>query len=464
LVVFYLGIFGIGEGILAEVDENATAGRGSNSTTKDPVALLSLRDVIELALKNNTSLKQENLRKKLEKHSLNIQRAKFLPTIDASGVYKRGRKKNIEDIKYDEDYSSTSTGINLNYNLFNSGIDILTFNYKKHNLKVQEYTEENKSQSVTYEAVVKYYNILLLEANKNVAQESENSYLEILKSIEASHDVGIASSIDRLQAENSYQSSRLDFMEADNKLRDGYADLNVFLGREPNSAIDLEKSKMAVKKEAIDVDEYVRLALINRPDLKKARELRKQAEDGLTLAKMNLYPSVGVDFDTSLAKMKTSYSRKYSERMDDSGGGSGLVADAHVTAFVKIPVFAGLSTLNAIGLKRKELEIISLQLEELERGVAKDVLVACRDFEHDQAAFFLSKDLLETKTNETRMILEMYSKGSKSLADVTKVQADLEKTKLSFIKFKHNWLTRRIHLLKLIGMINLESIINISEF
>jgi outer membrane protein TolC len=474
LTVFYLGV-SVAVGIIpTHITAQAAVVGKKKPSTDDSSSPFSLREVIETALNNNASLREESLRKKVEEHSLNIQRAKFLPTVEATTAYRRGILKNIEDrvgagsasggIMMNsgdkEDYNLATAEIGLRYNLFNSGNDIISFNYRKHSLRAHEYSEEEKAQNIVYDAVVKYYNILFLETSRGVAQESENSYLELLESIKASHDVGLVSSIDRLQAENSYQSSRLDVMDADNKLKDGYADLNIFLGRDPDQIVNLEKPKMEVRRETVDVDEYIRTALLNRLDIKKMQELRKQAGEALKLTRISLLPGLSVDFNSGVRTGDVTDTRTSTSKFNRGK----LVADTNIVATLKIPVFSGLSTLNAIRLKEKELEIVDTQLEELEREVSREVLVACRNFEHDQAAFFLSKDLLETKTSETRMILDMYATGARSLADVTKAQAELEKTKLSFIKFKHNWLTGRIYLLKLTGMISLESVINVSEF
>jgi outer membrane protein TolC len=460
LPILYLGSVAAIDVAVAKTGENAAIPGKRSAVIDNSNVLLSLREVVEMALKNNASLRQESLRKKEEEHNLGIQRARFLPTVDAVASYTRGVSKNIEDAGELTDYNEATGEIALRQNLFNSGVDLITFRYKKYGLQVYKYYEEEKAQSIVYDAVLKYYNILFLEANRDVAQESENSYLELLKSIKASHGVGLASSIDRLQAENSYQTSRLDVMDADNKLKDSYADLNVFLARDPNYAINLEKPKIEIKKETISADEYIRLALINRPDLKRMRELQKQAKEGLRLARMSLFPSFTVDF---ASRIGTGPVMDRSTNTSKFNRGK-IVTDTYVVAAVKIPVFSGLSTLNSIRIKEKALEIIDLQLEELEREISKEVLVACRNFDYDQVAFFLSKDLLETKTSETRMVLDMYATGSKSLADVNRAQAELEKTKLNFIKFKHSWLTRRINLLKLTGMINLESVINVSGF
>ncbi|MDR2077887.1 MAG: TolC family protein, partial [Rickettsiales bacterium] len=298
--------------VSAKIKSDRVIARENKNSVDDSDNLFSLREIIELALKNNASLKQEVLKRKLEEHNVNIQRAKFLPTVDAYTTYRRGIKfNNIQtserksiafgsaiSINHDEektDYNTAKTEVGLAYNLFNSGTDFITFRYRKYGLRASEYAEEDKTQSIIYDAVIKYYNILFLEANRSVAQESENSYLELLESIQASHGVGVASSIDRLQAENSYHSSRLDVMEADNSLKDSYTDLNVFLGRELNYTINLEKPKTDVKNISIDVDEHIRLALLNRPDLKRLRELRNQAKEKLKLMRISLLPSLSVD-------------------------------------------------------------------------------------------------------------------------------------------------------------------------
>jgi outer membrane protein TolC len=424
---------------------------------------LSVREVVELALRNNNDLLVIGLNTRIAEGNVSISKAEFVPKVSVAASYSRGIAKDIENSATKTGHMNGASGsATVSYNLFNSGQDRIVFEMRRSELQIAEYEETQKIQSTILEAMKKYYEIILLEAKKDSAMESENFHKEVLESTGLGYELGEKNSIDRLKAENAYYNSKLTVLNENNVLVNAIANLSVFLGQKPDQLIVLEKPKINTNRWVIDGDEQLEIALANRLDLKIAREKRNVSELKLRLtAYGSFYPTVAVNTEARVGRA--------SERgvfTSDSGKftASDLIASADINVTLNFIAFSGLSGINRVKNAQRSFEVSNLYVKNLELSIGNEVLKICRNLEVYQMSYQLAKDSMEMKKKELALMMERYNNGSASLAELLKTQSEVESAKVLFIEKRHNLLIARMGLLEVTGTANLENIINNNWF
>lgn len=426
-------------------------------------APITLEYLIRMALIRNQNVELAKINLEIAKHNLDAQKSRFLPTIQANGAYSLSESDRIDSMwPFGGTYiskgkwgSGANGSINLSYNITNFGHDFASYKSVKYSLKSTEYSKDKMLQDIIYSIVEQYYQILSYEAKKQAAIEMENAYSETLKAAELKYEIGIVPLIDKLSAENSYSNSKMNSLESKNSLIKSKANLNLLLNLDSTYNLILENPKIELKKVYLVLDELIKEALKNRVDLKKLIEDKKKIAQELNATKTARYPSIDLRASTGGNKQ---LSPKLSSKVDK------ILFNNSASLSVTVPIFSGFSVTNSIKIKEKELKSINIKIEELKKEIANEVLAAYYDFETNQNKFFISKDLLRTATENAKVSFGMYKNGKSSILDVLNAQAKLEDAKLQFINSKYSWLIYRIKLLKAIGKLNIDNIVNMEKF
>lgn len=423
---------------------------------------LELTDIIKLAIVRNLTVKDIKIKVESTKNNLNAQWSRFLPTIQLRSAYNLSKNDGITrdyinhySIQKGEWGSSANGSIDLSYNITNFGHDIASYKSAKYYLKSTEYYRDKIVQDTIYTVAEHYYQVLSYQSKKEAAIEMENTYLETFKAAELKYKIGIVPLVDKLNSENSYSNSKMNSLESKNALIKAIASLNILLNLEPNYNLNLAESKIELKKIVLVLEDLIKEAFENRVDLKKISEDKKRVVQDLKATKAARYPSV--DLRASSGGHKQIDPKLISE-IDK------ILYDNSVNLSITVPIFSGFGVTNNIKIKEKELKSINLKIEELKKEISNEVLAAYYDFETNQNKFFISKELLRTATENAKVSFGMYKNGKASILDVLNAQAKLEDAKLQFINSKYSWLIYRIRLLKAIGKLNIDNILNMEKF
>lgn len=416
-----------------------------NLSAKNNEIPLNLYNLIYIALQRNNSTREAFINIKIAERQLGKQKSVYYPTVSASAGYSRN-----DGDSYNTPQEAFNASLDLNYEIFTFGKNSASVKAMESYLSSVKYERDNLVQNVIFEVINSYYSLLSLEAQKTAALESEILSQEAYKAASLKYKIGLVPLIDKLQSKTSYVESKSKRVEIENNIKKQKASLNNLLNLEPNYTIYVDEPDIKIKGITKSIDYYLKKARENRFDLKSLVASKEQALAELKAAKAERYPTINLQ--GSIGDRKD---------LSDDRVSSDHFVDNNISIGVSVPLFTGFSTYNNIKVYEQNIEKLNIQIEQKERDISKEVWDAYQDFNTNQVSYFLAKETLETAKESARLTLGMYKNGKASILDVLTSQDSLESSKYNFINATYNWLVYRMKLLKVIGKMNLENIINI---
>lgn len=301
-------------------------------------SVLSLKDCITIALKNNPNIKNAQYNYGISKANVGIARADFFPKI---GV---GTGWNLNDSHSNRQTISTnaySVEATLNQLLWNFGKTNANIRMQKFYLIADEYNFANTVRETTFLVKQRYYEVLAARAtvaiNTAYVDINERNYLRT----KAYFDEGIKSKIDLVNAEVTLSDSKISLIKSENSYKNSLVNLNnaMYLSEAPIYSISstedfniedniapvdlaqvLQKSdnqdkyqvpvsvgdaKLLTAVEKLEIltdykvqefpysfEECIKMAYDNRADLKAYNATLDAIKENLLYVKRNYYPEV----------------------------------------------------------------------------------------------------------------------------------------------------------------------------
>lgn len=186
-------------------------------------SVLSLRDCITIALKNNPNIKNAKYNYDISKSNVNLARSEFFPTIGygTGWVYNAVNQK-----RYSSDTKNYSVEASLNQLLFNFGRTNANIKMQKFYMIADEYTFNNIVRQTIFDVKQKYYEVLAARATTIINQAyvdiNERNYLRT----KAYFEEGIKSKIDLVNAEVTWSDSKINLVRSENAYENSLVNLN----------------------------------------------------------------------------------------------------------------------------------------------------------------------------------------------------------------------------------------------
>ena len=410
---------------------------------------LRLTNLIYIALQRNNSAKEAYINIKIAERELAKQRSVYYPSLSANASY---GEKDGDSYKNKEKNQGASASLNLSYELFTFGQNSASVAAMKHYLSSTKYQYNQQVQDIIYNVIEAYYTLLSLESQKTAALETELLSQETYKAASLKYKIGVVPLVDKLKSKSSYSEDRLERIRIENEIKKQKATLNNLLNLEPTYTLYVENPEINIKRINNNVDYYINEAKINRYDLKSLLSDKSKAEEELKVAKRDRYPTINLNGSVEGSRDLTKNTTN-----DEN------IVNTNISISLDIPLFTGFSISNNIKIQKENIRKLNVQIEQKEKDISKEVWDAYQDFNTNQVSYFIAKDLLETATENAKVSLGMYKNGKASILDVLDAQNQLQTAKVNFINSKYNWLIYRMKLLKTIGKMDLENIINIDK-
>ncbi len=418
--------------------------------TKEEELPLKLHNLIDLALERNLETKQAYINVKLAEYNLMEAKSNYYPTVRLSGGYSMADGDNYKQL-YKDGKKELNGSINASYNIFAFGKYVFNAKAVEHSLNSMKYKENSMIQDIIFDVVENYYRLLSLKAQREVAIENENLGYETFKAANLKYKLGIVPLVDKLKANTAYSEKKLNTIKINNEIKKQKANLNIILNLEPDYILYIENPEIKIKSIKKDINYFMEEAKLNRPDLKMLYEQKNQKEQELNRIKTQFLPEFtvngGINTNKNISK----------------GSNKKAYTDNSISLNVTIPIFDGFSDVATFKAKKREIEALDLQIKQLEKQISNEVWSCYQDFNTNQVAFVASKNLLKSAEENAKINFGMYKNGKASILEVLDSQSQLKDAKMEFINAKYNWIVYKIKLLKTIGKMNLNNIINIGD-
>jgi outer membrane protein len=249
----------------------------------------SLTDCIQMALKNNSQLRNSHTEVDIAKTNVVEARSALLPSLSTSlsaGRWIQGDVKRVGDVPrvdsltgqiiYEQreyiqaktERNSYSANANLNQLLWDWGRSWASLKQAGLGKQSAEFTLITIKNSVVFDVKQKYYELLKAKELEDVYQQAVKASEEQLKRTEVMQQIGSVALTDVYKARVKLGTDQSNFITQQNLVIKAKADLNNSLGVDPELPIDIEGM------EPIDVSGKYTLANAMDVSLQKNPELR----------------------------------------------------------------------------------------------------------------------------------------------------------------------------------------------
>ncbi len=269
---------------------------------------LSAKMAVEMAMKNNYSIKALEHQQIQAEYDIKSARTGFLPSVNLSGSYSRTGL----DFEIPAALSSMMPpGMGLDQNSFNYAIQIQQpiftgfallngLNSAKLSSEITEKSAETAKQKIRYAVLQVYWGIVNLQKSASVASEAIKQLEELTSNQEARMEQGMSTEHDYLLTKASLAQARMNELKVNKSVSSMKRQFAILLGLPATTEINLiDTSAEGNEVTDVNLDSAVSSALSLRPDLNETRLKMNLTELGIKSAKSAFYPSLVTSFSYS---------------------------------------------------------------------------------------------------------------------------------------------------------------------
>jgi len=224
----------------------------------------------------------------------------FLPTLNT--FYSYTRLNEAPQVKFQgTGFTPVITGTANNYNwavqarqpVFAGGSILTNYQISKLGEDISRYDKLSTVQDVVLDVKVSYYNILKAERIREVAAQSVDQLASHTGVARNFFEVGLIPKNDLLQSEVQLANGTQDLVRADNGVELAKSQFNTVLRRDINKPVSVQDI-LVYEPFVQNIDECLKTAMENRPEIKSYEVRRAQSGKAVDLARSEYYPTVNV--------------------------------------------------------------------------------------------------------------------------------------------------------------------------
>ncbi|MBP2651771.1 MAG: tolC 2 [Firmicutes bacterium] len=263
---------------------------------------LSLDDSIDLALKNNPSIKTALTSREQSYWALEQAKAGkgltlgYTHTDERYTTYSSYKVASDRSLYYDPYYLGINyydNSLSLKYPLYTGGSVEGQIDEAKLSLKVSDLSIEATKQQLKQTVTNDYFNVLQYRNNLAVSRESVDNYTSHLKNVELQYSAGIVAKTDVLSSQVSLANAQASLIKAQNNYDLAVATLNNAIGLSLDTEVNI-KEDLKYDSYTMSLADCTKYALANRPEMAQYQAKIDSAKAGVKVAQSGHRPTVNL--------------------------------------------------------------------------------------------------------------------------------------------------------------------------
>ncbi|MEQ9442734.1 MAG: TolC family protein [Cyclobacteriaceae bacterium] len=270
----------------------------AQDTSESAVLPLDLVECIDLAIKNNTSVRLSELNVLSDQVALEQSKASLLPSLNANTSFTHSVGRTINEYSYEyvnEPVQQQNMGVTAEVLVFNSFRKLKTIKQNTVNLRGSQHGLEVQKNDIRLNVVQAYVQILLNEELLRNAEYTIQTTQSQLERTQRLVDAGSLPIGNVLELEAQLANDELTIVNAENNLALAKLDLKQLLQIPASQTVEIVVPEVEVPETIVQppsADEIYTQALTTLPQIKQADEQIISAEYGIAISKADFYPSV----------------------------------------------------------------------------------------------------------------------------------------------------------------------------
>ncbi len=417
---------------------------------------LTLDDCIDLALKNRASIIQARGAESQASAAKLSALGAFLPTVQASYSYNKGKETNIDpaDVQYsdyetvidtteiDGQFAYDAVSVPTSYNIWDeqdigpskswylradiSLIDVGNWfslaaaGAEKARAKLNVLASE---QNLIYAVKISFYAYLASVENVKVQQEAVRRAEEQLKLIESRFKLGSASRSDVLKQKVQYGNDQLSLLQATNSVTNAKADLAYTIGLDPREEVQFS-TEYRVREYAGSLGEAIDFGMSNNPRVLAQEKTVAQTKHSLRAAQSSYLPTLSLYADYT----KFNGTQAYPVAFDYS-------SNSRMFGFsVGLNVFDGFYRESQVTSAKVYHNNARAQLADTRNSAVSDIKTAYLEIDRLKEQKSVSQENVEAASEDLKITQEKYNLGAATILDLLDAQVSLKRAQVALIQ------------------------------
>jgi outer membrane protein len=389
--------------------------------------LLSLLDIVEIALRNNPQTAAAWAQAWSAAAAYGSEQGQYYPQVGATAGWGRIHGQEVAGtilVNYDE--RNYSAAAQLDWLVFDFGGREAAVKEAREALIAADWSHNTTIQNVILQVKQAYYGYVtakaLLEAQEATYKEAERN----LDAAKERHRVGVATIADVLQAQTALAQAKLSLDSLGGQIQTTRGTLATAMGLPADTPYDIEipKREVPLNKTLEKVDAYLAQAEKQRPDLAAARAQARKAEAHVRTVEAQRYPSINATANWG----PTYYGELGSTEYSYTAG-----------VQVSVPIFMGFSQhYNVIQAQADEKAARAL-LDSTKQQVVLEVWTSYYNLKTAEQRVRTSEDLLKSATESCQVALGRYKEGVGTILDLLSAQSALQSARAQRVQATSDW-------------------------
>ena len=383
---------------------------------------LTIEEAIQIALKNNSTLKSSYESYRASKSSAFGAWSNFLPRADAS--LGRSEFDNPRQFfTYEPPYlllsgSAYNFGLSVNQTIFDGGFSWFNLGYRRSLQRSSEYSYKQTKQETIVAVKIASFGLLktekLLEVQQDVVKRSQQQ-LDIAK---ARYDLGSASLSDYLKAKVLLANAKLDLVNAKNAVEIARATLNTVLGINVNSPTTID-AKLEYQKYEVNLDNSLKTALSTHPLVEKSKAELDAAEAQLMSAWSQHMPSLSASFDYGW------YDARFPKTRQDWG----RIDSWSVNFRVSMNIFSGFQIQSDINAAKHSKRAADERLAQQKKDLELEIRTTFLNVQSAEEKIMVTQEAAKSAEEDLNLTQEKYNLGAASTLELLDAQVSYRTAK-----------------------------------
>ena len=407
-----------------------------NHCAKEKISTpLTLADVVDLALCNNPQTRSLWASARGQAAQVGVSTAAYLPTLSASGSVannqtQTGSQNPINSV-------SQNASLSASYLLYDFGGRSATLENAKQLLIAANATRDATLQSNFLTAIQAYYALLSARASVESFKVDEAKAQESLAAAQARYQAGVATPVDRLQAQTTLSQAKLNRIKGEGDATNAQGALANIMGFDASQQYTLQPLADVTPDQVIeqDIGKLIADARLKRPDLAAAESQIKAAEAQLQASNATGRPTITAGAMAGITNPE--------------------IKSNSIGITLSVPLFSGFKTHYQARAAEAQIEGKIAERDRLANQIALDVWKAYQGMLTNSQALRSADDLVIAATQSEQMILGRYKAGVGNILDTLTAQSALANARQQRVAAFYNFLISRFALAQAIGQLDL---------
>ncbi len=257
---------------------------------------MNLDRCIEIALGNNPQINAAFHDVLASDSRIKQVWSNYFPQLNWQTGYTRMRQLQLSDVfNTNLTYNYYLLGqITLQQMLYDFGVTQNQATIKRLDYEAYKASLAGVINDVIYQTKDAYYNLLLAQENKRVAEDNVQKYELFYNQAKAFYQIGMNPKVDVTIAQSNLSNAKMKLIQADNSINIAIANLNNIMGVPFIEKYDVQERLNYVPVN-ITLNQAVDIARDSRPELKLAEIKVKSAKQAVKLVKKSYFPTLSVE-------------------------------------------------------------------------------------------------------------------------------------------------------------------------